>query len=314
MNITNLDQLRAFVAACESGSFSAAARSLGKVQSVISTQIQNLELDLNLVLFDRVGKYPAPTEVALSLLPLARQTLAQMKRFEQAAQAFQGGEEASFTIVFEELIMPDRLNEALAAFAERFPYTQVVSETGVNEAVIRKVAAGEADFGFVAGQADYPDEVDFANLGQQQVLMLAAPEHPLAQSRATSLTEVAKHRQLMTASASDNQRWQLSSQVWICDSLLQALELAGKNVGWVNAPYEQARLFLKSGKLVELNVTNARSAWSLGVDLLWSNKTPKGAAAQWFAREAKRLYGNYYSQPIDTPANVAGSIANHDRT
>jgi hypothetical protein len=49
---------------------------------------------------------------------------------------------------------------------------------------------------------------------------------------------------------------------------------------------------------VELNVTNALQSWSLGVDLLWSNRTPKGSAARWFAREAGRLYGNYYSEPI----------------
>ncbi len=42
MNWT-IDQLRSFVAAAESGSFSAAGRGLGKAQSVISTHISMLE-------------------------------------------------------------------------------------------------------------------------------------------------------------------------------------------------------------------------------------------------------------------------------
>ncbi|MDP2516912.1 LysR family transcriptional regulator [Photobacterium damselae subsp. piscicida] len=42
----SIEQLEAFVAAAETGSFSAGARKLNKAQSVISTAIANLELDL----------------------------------------------------------------------------------------------------------------------------------------------------------------------------------------------------------------------------------------------------------------------------
>ncbi len=307
MNNISLEQLRAFVCACETGSFSAAAREMGKVQSVVSTHIQNLELDLNLTLFDRSGKYPVPTGVAQLLLPLARQAIAQMKRFQQAAESYQQGEEPQLVIAFEELVMPDRLNDMLAAFAERFPFTQITSSTGVDEEIIQKVATGAADFAFVTSRDAYREEVDFSNLGHQRVLMLASPEHPLTLTKSTSLTEAAKYRQILTATVASKKRWQLSAQVWTCDSLLQALELASKNVGWVNAPYELARPFLKSGKLVELNVTNALNSWSLGVDLLWSNRTPKGLAARWFAREAGRLYGNYYSAPLDYSEPPDGS-------
>lgn len=48
----SIEQLQAFVASAEQGSFSAAARHLGKAQSVVSAAIANLEADLNLSLFD----------------------------------------------------------------------------------------------------------------------------------------------------------------------------------------------------------------------------------------------------------------------
>lgn len=299
MNNLSLDQLRIFVAACEQGSFSAVARQAGRAQSAISAQIQNLELDLGLELFDRGGKYPSPTAAAQALLPLARQAIGHLVRLQQAADSFQRGEEPLLRIVFEELVMPDRLNDMLAAFAERFPHTQISSSTATDERVIQAVAAGEADFAFVTARDNYPDQLDFNNLGQQRILTLASPEHPLAQAKVATLAEAARYRQIVSASPASNRRWQLSPQLWTCDSLLQALDLACKGVGWVSAPYELARPFLKSRKLVELNLTNALSAWSLGVDLLWSNKTPQGTAARWFAREARRLYGNYYSPPIE---------------
>ena len=50
MNI-NQEQLLMFQTVMETGSFSAAARKLGKVPSAISMSIANLEIDLNLNLF-----------------------------------------------------------------------------------------------------------------------------------------------------------------------------------------------------------------------------------------------------------------------
>ncbi|MCO1333058.1 LysR family transcriptional regulator [Microbulbifer sp. OS29] len=295
----NMDQLHIFIRACEMGSFSAVARELGRAQSSVSHQIQNLELDLGLVLFDREGKYPRPTAAALALLPLARQSLGQLHRFQQAADSYERGEESSLNILFEELVMPDRLNDMLASFGNRFPHTQLQLSSTSGEDAVARVARGEANFAFVTSRDSYPNALDFTNLGQQRVLSLACPEHPLAQQNQSSLGEAARHRQIVTASDAHRHRWQLSAQMWSCDSLLQALDLACKGIGWVNAPYELARPFLKSGRLIELNLTNALNTWCLGVDLLCANQIPRGSAGQWFAREARRLYGNYYSPPIE---------------
>lgn len=306
MRNLSLDQLQLFVSACELGSFSAVARQNGRAQSAISAQIQNLELDLGIALFDRSGKFPQPTDAALALLPLARQSIGQMRRLQQAADSYERGEESQLRILFEEQVMPDRLNDMLAAFAERFPNTLIHASSVDGDSAIGQIGQGDADFAFVTARDGYPGEVSSNNLGQQQILTLAAPEHPLAQIPSASLVEAANYRQILIASsarpfAADRRdvrtQHQLAAQCWRTDSLLQGLELASKGVGWVNAPFELARPFLKSGRLVELNFTGALSAWRLGVDLLWSNRTPQGMAARWFGREAHRLYGNYYSLP-----------------
>lgn len=55
------ESLIAFVEAASLGSFSAAARKLGKSQSTVSTAIAHLEIDLGLTLFDREKRYPVLT-------------------------------------------------------------------------------------------------------------------------------------------------------------------------------------------------------------------------------------------------------------
>ncbi|MFC6981573.1 LysR family transcriptional regulator [Microbulbifer taiwanensis] len=299
----NLDQLRTFVAACEKGSFSAVARDMGRAQSAVSTQIQNLELDLGLTLFDRSGKYPQPTAEAQALLPLARQAIGQLRRFLQAADSYQSGEEPLLRIVFEELVMPDKLNDMLAAFAECFPHTQIRASTASDECAIGRIAEGDADFAFVTNRDHYPDEVDFNNLGQQRVLTLACPEHPLAQKPGSSLNEAAQYRQLVAASPSSRRRWQLSPQTWSSDSLLQALDLACKGVGWVNAPMSWRALPEKrqAGRAEpEQCAQRLESRCRPAV----VGEDPQGTAARWFAREARRLYGNYYSPPIETTDRI----------
>ena len=57
-----LDQMRALVVVAEAGSFSAAARRLGRVQSAISQSIQTMEATLGVALFDRSTRTPALTE------------------------------------------------------------------------------------------------------------------------------------------------------------------------------------------------------------------------------------------------------------
>lgn len=54
----SIEQLEAFAAAAEQGSFSAAGRALGKAQSAISTQVANLEIDLGVELFDARAAAP----------------------------------------------------------------------------------------------------------------------------------------------------------------------------------------------------------------------------------------------------------------
>ena len=60
--LVTIERMSALVAVIENGSFSAAARSLGKTPSALSRIIQHFEVDLGVELFERVeGQSPRPT-------------------------------------------------------------------------------------------------------------------------------------------------------------------------------------------------------------------------------------------------------------
>ena len=67
--------LKTFVAVCEYSGFSAAAEKLGYTQSTVSSQIKQLESELNTVLFDRFYHRISLTSDGITVLQHAREIL-----------------------------------------------------------------------------------------------------------------------------------------------------------------------------------------------------------------------------------------------
>jgi DNA-binding transcriptional LysR family regulator len=87
----SLDHLRTFVAAADGGSFSAAGRALGRAQSVVSQSIANLEAQLGVKLFERVGRYPVLTPQGTSLLIDARRIVLDAGQLQARARSLSEG-------------------------------------------------------------------------------------------------------------------------------------------------------------------------------------------------------------------------------
>ena len=87
----SLDQLRTFIAAADSGSFSAAGRQLSRAQSVVSQTLANLEGQIGVRLFDRAGRYPVLTAEGKALLADARAIAGDIDLFKARARGLAGG-------------------------------------------------------------------------------------------------------------------------------------------------------------------------------------------------------------------------------
>src|ERR1700757_4640146 len=96
-----LDQMRVLAAVAETGSFSAAGRRLGRVQSAVSQSIQTLEQHLRLALFDRDAKTPQLTDAGRAILDMAREVLARAEDLQARAAAMEAGVEPELTIAID---------------------------------------------------------------------------------------------------------------------------------------------------------------------------------------------------------------------
>ena len=83
-NVT-INQLRAFVAVCDQGSFSGAARKLNRAQSAISHAIKALESAFDVQLFERNTRKATLTAAGRSLLPDARAVISRTEEMKTRA-------------------------------------------------------------------------------------------------------------------------------------------------------------------------------------------------------------------------------------
>src|ERR1700754_4470491 len=87
----NLRQLRTFIAIAESGGFARAEGRLHLSQPAASRQIQALEAELGIPLFDRIGRSIRLTSEGQDLVRRSRRLLQEADSFNERAQAIKGG-------------------------------------------------------------------------------------------------------------------------------------------------------------------------------------------------------------------------------
>ena len=272
------DALIAFVLAAEQGSFSAAARSLGKRQSTISETIANLEIDLGVSLFERSERQPRLTAAGQRLLPFARQALASQDSLQAQAKLLAGGQEARLTIVLSDTFHTGDFDRMLGSFAERFPLVELECLVGEQDDVLALVRGGRAHLGMLIAQPAYSADLAHQQLSRPaQTALYVAPGHPLAQLATVDEASLRQARELRLSTYQDTPQPDSGGPCWSAPSYLLLMEMALHGFGWAELP---AWLVERYGAgLQPLPV----AGWprQQRIDAVWSRRQPLGPAAAW---------------------------------
>ncbi len=282
----SLEYLEAFTAAVEAGSFSAAARRLGKAQSRVSTAIANLEIDLGVVLFDRSGKYPVLTQEGGHLLREARSILHRCRAFSEHADRLAGGVEPLIRLAVDELMPSSILADLLEGFPEAFPDTDVELLMGVMGDVGEMVTSGRADAG-IELPIGYPaDSCDWRLLGRMDFCVVAASHHPLAALTRVTPQDLAPYRQFVAVSREgqrEPEAYIFGDRTWQCESSHVIKEFVLRGMGWAGLARHHVAGDFRAGRLVELPVTFAGGYFQSDICFVWEKGRPLKPSAQWLA-------------------------------
>ncbi|MGH8435339.1 MAG: LysR family transcriptional regulator [Pseudomonas sp.] len=189
----DLASLNAFIAIAETGSFSGAGERLHLTQPAISKRIASLEQQLNVRLFDRLGREVSLTEAGRALLPRAYQILNVLDDTRRALTNLNGEVSGRLTLATSHHIGLHRLPPLLRAFTRAHPQVALDIQFLDSEVAYEEILHGRAELAVITLAPETHAPVKAVAVWDDPLDFVAAPEHPLARSGAISLADVARH-------------------------------------------------------------------------------------------------------------------------
>jgi DNA-binding transcriptional LysR family regulator len=278
------DNIAVFLAVLDHGSFSAAARALGRVPSAVSMTIGHLEAELGLALFERSSREVRTTEAARALEAEARQMAGQLRRLQAHALSLHQGLERRLTLAVAPELLSAPFSDPLARLAEEFPSLEVEVLSAPQDALQRMLHDGTVQLGLMYERMRVDGRESFQELGSEVLVPVISPRHPLALARNGSfrLEDLVDLRQIAIASSVGEQadlRLLISRKLWRTDSHLATLGLVRAGLGWAYLPRRLAQPLMDSGELLGIVFAHMSSELRLWVDVVWINDRPLGLGA-----------------------------------
>jgi DNA-binding transcriptional LysR family regulator len=179
MHIT-LRQLEVFAEVLKSGSTTQASQMLALSQSAVSAALSDLEGQLGVQLFDRVGKRLVVNEHGRLIYPRVVGLLEQAVEVEQLFKEDNGAIRVYASSTIGNYILP----EMIAHYRRDFPTLPLEMSVGNSQDVINAVADFRVDIGLIEGPSHMTELVTEPWL-EDELVVFAPPTAPLLQQPVT---------------------------------------------------------------------------------------------------------------------------------
>ena len=290
----SLDQLRAFIAAVDEGSFSAGARRLNRAQSAVSELVSNLEAQIGVQLFDRSERYPKLTPAGVLLVADARTVVANVDLLKARAKGISGGLEPELSAVIDVLFPIAVIAESALEFRVRFPRTPLRLYVEALGGAYQPVLDGRCGLGVVGSLPDAPSSMTVEGLQSVDLVMVASRDHPLAALRGViPKSELAKHVQLVLTDRSDLTAGRnfgvMSPLTWRLGDLFAKHAFLLKGLGWGGMPTHAVAQDLADQRLVKLQIEDIpERGLPLPMFAVYLSARPPGPAGRWLIERLKQ--------------------------
>jgi len=162
------------------GSIRKAAEKLSVPPSAVSRQIQLLELETDLTLFERLATGVAPTAAADHLLDYYRICMAQLENLEHQLSALRDLQTGSVSLAVSEGLIAALTEEVLWAFHRRYPHVRIAVQMKATSEIVEAVENGAVHIG-LAYSPPHTERIRFHANAKHNVVAAISPDHPLAQ-------------------------------------------------------------------------------------------------------------------------------------
>ncbi|MEQ5791895.1 LysR family transcriptional regulator [Muricauda sp. NFXS6] len=152
-----ITQLQYVLAVAEHKNFTLAAEKSFVTQPTLSMQVQKLEDELDVLIFDRSKKPITITEVGQKIVAQAKNIVAEAERIKDVVDQDKGFVGGDYTLGIIPTVMPTLLPMFLSAFIKKYPKVNLIIKEQSTQTMIKNIMDGHLD----AGIAATPLEIEF---------------------------------------------------------------------------------------------------------------------------------------------------------
>jgi LysR family hydrogen peroxide-inducible transcriptional activator len=174
-----LTQLEYTLAVAEQGNFTLAAEKCFVTQPTLSMQVQKLEDELGVKLFNRNAKPIALTQIGTKLLIQAKIIIEEAKRMDDIVSMEKGEVKGDFKLGIIPTVMPTLLPLFLNTFIKKYPSVNLKIEESTTVSITEKLIQGKLDAGIAATPLDNPKLIE-KPLYYEPFVAYVPKSHPLS--------------------------------------------------------------------------------------------------------------------------------------
>jgi len=170
----DIRHLKTFKTIIEEGNFSNAAMKLGYTQSTVTSQIQQLEQELSIKLFEKIGRNMVLTPLGKELIHYANELLDTIKKIESIGK-YDDNITGELKIAVAESLISYKLQNVLNLFKEKAPNVKL-SIISLNCLAIKNILTnGEVDLGLMYDVGSPNDNLVTIKLSDFPLTLICSP-------------------------------------------------------------------------------------------------------------------------------------------
>ncbi len=290
------EQLKAFLAVAEQGSFRKAAKVIYKTQAAVSSSIKTLEKEFNISLFSREEYRPRLTEEGQAFFQNAKLTMDHFERLGMMGHQLAKGIEPKFNIVISAVVPLPPLLQKVKTIIQNFPHTHINVSTEVLHGVVEPIDSDESDlaFGPDFGLNAHHEKIQISNV---IFINVASPHYfNVGAEETISLEESRQYSQIIvrdSAKHSDKASIHVTAnktESWSVNDFATKKELIIAGLGWGRMPIHLIKDELKLKQLVPIHVEGIPTESSGPIYMFRHRNRRKGPVAIQFWDELCEAY------------------------
>jgi DNA-binding transcriptional LysR family regulator len=262
----NFQQLNHLLSLVETGSFSKSAEKLHLTQSALSRSIHMLEQELDVRLFDRIGKRNELTSFGEEVAARAKRIVLEAAELKRSAELLSQGDSGTLRLALGAAPSVLFMEKIITHMVQTFPQVQMEVLQGNSESLLAKLRAREVDALIVSYRSVEPhDDIDIDIWKNLQSGFICRVGHPLQHLNGLVLDDIKRFPLVSTALSDETARGLLDStgharhpseilQVE-CQDISRLLEVVRNTDAIFLGVLATAKKGIGKGELVELKVS-----------------------------------------------------------